>query len=383
MTHDHVSISADSRLAESLEAGYTLPAEWYTGPAMDGRERESIFRRCWQYVGLTSQLSEPGDFLTYRAGDVPILVVRAEDGELRAFANVCRHRGAELVLAPGGKRRTIQCQYHAWKYNLDGSLRAAPGARHEPGFDPSCFSLHPLPVECWGPFVFVNPDPGARPLAETLGELPARVAAMGIDLDGLRCREQREYDTVANWKVVVENYLECYHCPVAHPGFCEVIDLAEYEVEEHEYFSVQGGPAKRTAREGGGAYSVEGDVDRGLYAYVWPNWMLNIYPGAGNVSLNLILPVDAHRSLAVYQFCFAESVSDAEAREFAEFVHQVQREDIVLCESVQRGLRSGVFDQGRLILRHERAIQHFQRLAHRFLAPEQPGVSAGEARPIK
>lgn len=111
-------------------------------------------------------------------------------------------------------------------------------------------------------------------------------------------------------------------------------------------------------------------MDGRLYAYVWPNWMLNIYPGAGNVSLNLILPVDAHHSLAMYQFCFAESVSDAEAREFVEFVHQVQREDIVLRESVQRGLRSGFLHQGRLILRHEKAIQHFQRLAHPFLAAE-------------
>lgn len=280
MISDSVGTAA-SALAESLEAGYTLPAEWYTSPAMSDRERDRVFHRCWQYAGLTSQLSKPGDFLTYRAGDVPILVVRGQDGALRAFANVCRHRGSELVLAPSGNRKSIQCHYHAWTYNLDGSLRAAPGSKHEPGFDPLQCALWSVPMELWGPFIFVNPDRGARPLAETLGELPSLVAVMGIDLDGLRCREQREYDTVANWKVVVENYLECYHCPTAHPGFSSVIDLNEYEVEEHEYFSVKGGPVKQSAKDGQGAFAVVGDVDRGLYAYLWPNWNAEHLPRCG------------------------------------------------------------------------------------------------------
>lgn len=363
---DKVAEMGGSELADSLDAGYTLPAEWYTSPVMTDAERDRVFHRCWQYVGLASQIPEHGDFLTYRAGDVPVLVVRGEDGSIRAFANVCRHRGSELVLALQGNRKSIQCHYHAWTYSLDGALRA----KYEPGFEPSTFSLQPLPLESWGPFLFVNPDPLARPLDETLGELPSLVDAMGVDLNRLRCREQREYATAANWKVVVENYLECYHCPVAHPGFSALIDLNDYEVQEYENFSVQGGPVKSSAKEGRAAYTVGEGLDRGLYAYVWPNFMLNIYPGAGNVSINLILPTDVPRSLAAYQFCFVDTVADSEAREFIDFIEQVQREDIVLCESVQRGLRSGFFGQGKLMLHQERAIQHFQRLVYRFVAGE-------------
>lgn len=360
----------DSGLEESLARGYTLPAEWYTDTAIFARERERIFRHAWQYVGLSEQLARPGDFLTAALGEVPVVVTRADDGALRAYANVCRHRGSQLVREECGNRKTLQCGYHAWTYNLDGTLRAAPGMRDEPDFDPAAYALVALPVETWGPFVFVSPDRQPQPFADVLGALPELTATSGIRLDALRRRVRRTYDIAANWKVVVDNYLECYHCPVAHKGFSDLIDVSDYTVTEFEWFSTQGGALKESARtdKAAGLYDVRGEVTAGFYAYLWPNFTLNIYPGPGNVSLNLFVPLATDRTLAIYDYCFVDEVSAADEREFVRFIDQVQEEDVVLCEGVQRGLQSGYFDQGKLMLRRENALRHFQRLVYRVLA---------------
>lgn len=203
----------------ALTRGQTLPAAWYTDTGIYRAETMRVFRRSWQFAGLTEDLAHPGDFFTSTVGEVPIIVARGGDGIVRAFANVCRHRGAVVVREERGHRSSFQCHYHAWTYNLDGTLRAAPGMKDEPDFDRGCLSLHRLPCETWGPFIFVNPDRGAPPLASVLGALPAMVTATGLDLATLRRRVRRTYEIGANWKIVVDNYLECYHCPVAHPGF--------------------------------------------------------------------------------------------------------------------------------------------------------------------
>jgi len=359
-----------SPVLATLERGETLPASWYTDPAYYAREQERIFRRSWQYVGLTEQVAKPGDFFTARAGDVPLVVARDQQGTLRGYVNVCRHRGSQLVNAEQGNRTTLQCAYHAWTYDLDGSLRAAPGMRDEPEFDKACYALVPVQVEAWGPFIFANPDRASPPLANVLGELPAMVSTTGLRLDAIRRKVRRTYDIAANWKVVVDNYLECYHCPVAHPGFSDLIDLKSYAVAEYEYFSTQAGPPTKSAREGkAGLYDISGEVEAGFYAFLWPNFTLNIYPGPGNVSLNLFLPVDTNRTLAVYDYCFSDAVPEKEIEEFTHFIDQVQEEDVVLCESVQRGLKSGFFDRGRL-MQSERMLAHFQKLVYRFLTDE-------------
>src|ERR1700754_1816111 len=167
----------------AASAGATLPFSWYVDEEILRRERASIFARSWQYAGRADQVAEPGSFVTADAGGVPILVTRDKDGVLRAFVNVCRHRGA--VLTEGcGTRSTIQCHYHAWTYDLDGTLRTAPRSDREPGFDNSEWSLLPASVGVWGPFLFVNPDPDAVALEEHLGDLP-QILAQDIDVGGL------------------------------------------------------------------------------------------------------------------------------------------------------------------------------------------------------
>jgi choline monooxygenase len=368
-THSRISgTTTSASLRESLEQGYTLPAAWYTDPVFFIREKERIFQHSWQYVGMTEQVEKPGDFFTCLLGDVPIVVARDESGTLRAFINICRHRGSELVLQACGNRKTFQCHYHAWTYKLDGSLHSAPGMKNEPGFDKTQFPLYSAQIDTWGSFIFVNPDKDAVPLKNVLGELPELLAATGLRLNEIKRRVRRTYEIAANWKIVVDNYLECYHCPVAHPGFSSLIDVNNYTVTEYEYFSTQGGPKKESERHGSAnLYDTSGEVKEGFYAYLWPNFTINVYPGPGNVSLNLFLPIETNKTLAIFEYCFVDAVSKEEEQSFARFIDQVQNEDTVLCESVQRGLSSGFFQQGKLMLHRENGLRHFQKLVYRFL----------------
>jgi phenylpropionate dioxygenase-like ring-hydroxylating dioxygenase large terminal subunit len=352
----------DRLLYEALAQGRTLPAEWYTDPRQFEREAERIFAASWNYAGRLEQVAKAGDFLTCRVGKVPVVIVRDEAGKLRAYANVCGHRGSELVLEKSGNRRTLQCHYHAWTWGLDGTLRAAPHSQEQPGFNKADFPLTPLAVETFGPFIFIYPGTASCSLAATLGQLPAIIRSAGADIDSLKFRERREYAIQANWKVVVENFLECYHCAISHPGFADLIDLDKYQVVAYDRCSVQRGPVKASAQAQHKEVFAADEGREGIYTYLWPNFMLNVYPGADNASTNLILPIDEHHCLAVYEFFFSESMPEDQQRAMVDFIDQVQREDIIIVESVQRGLRSGFYKQGQLILSRENGIQHFQKL---------------------
>src|SRR5688500_4775852 len=178
-------------LAGDLEHGYSLPAFWYTDPAILELERERIFLRTWQYVGRIAQVAEVGDYFTATLFDLPVVVVRSEHG-LRAFINVCRHR-RHLVMSGAGNKKALQCPYHAWTYGLDGRLRAAPRSEREKGFDKGDFPLLPLRLDTWGPWIFVNADPEAESLAGILGGLPRFIAQSGLDTTQLRFWHRKQW----------------------------------------------------------------------------------------------------------------------------------------------------------------------------------------------
>ena len=330
---------ANGQYAHGVE---TLPFAWYADPEILRREEEAIFRRAWQYVGHAGRVPEPGTYATARAGHVPVLLTRARDGELRAFLNVCRHRGSQLADGEG-RRETIQCPYHAWTYDLDGSLRAAPRG-HE--LDLDGVGLVPLSLETWGPLLFVNPDPEAPPLAEALGDLPEQVA-----VDGLVFHHRAESTQAANWKVCVENYLECYHCPVAHPGLTRVVDVRpeHYRLEEGRLHSSQFAPEAH-------------------FHFLWPNVTINIGPGGPNLSIGPVLPDGPERTSRFLDYFFAPDADEAWIAEYLEWDEQVGREDAALVERVQRGVRSGLVDGGLLLPESERLIAHFDRLVREALA---------------
>jgi choline monooxygenase len=330
-----------------------------------GRERARIFRAAWQYVGRADQVARVGDFFTGAVADVPVVVVRNEAG-LAAFVNVCRHRRHEVV-SGAGNRRTLQCPYHAWTYDLAGRLRAAPRSQHEADFALEDYPLLPAAVDTWGPFAFVNVDAGARPLTHYLGELPSIVARSGLDLAALEFHDREAWEAEANWKVLIENFLECYHCPVQHPGFSTVVDVDEdaYRLQSYRWFSSQVAPVRPAALEGRGrkpAYDVRGAVTQAQYHYLWPNFTLSINPGQPNLSLDVWMPAGPERTRGLSEHWFGPEVPEAARREIIDFNHQVSREDERLTDSVQRGLRAGVPARGRFLVGSEHLIIHFQKL---------------------
>jgi phenylpropionate dioxygenase-like ring-hydroxylating dioxygenase large terminal subunit len=354
-------------IGEALDAGLTLPASWYgSDPKIYELERERIFARTWQYAARSEQLAEEGSYVATRAGHVPVVVLRDAEGELRGYVNVCRHRG-HLVAQGEGKRNALQCPYHAWTYGLDGCLRAAPRSDREPGFDFEAYSLLPVSVETWGPFVFVNPDPDAAPLAESLGRIPEHLAEGGIDVDALLFRERNEWSHGTNWKVGLENYLECYHCPVAHPSFSKLIDVDpdEYILQSEGLVSSQFGPL----RDGEPGFDYpDGEVERAQYHLLWPNVTINVDPGPPNLSIETWIPLGPHEVGGSTDYFFGADVTDKEAKEIMDFGAQVGAEDMALVESVQQGLDSGMVPHGRLLTTSEHLIQHFQRLVYESLS---------------
>ena len=336
----------------------TLPWSWYSDADLLRLEQERIFRRGWQYVGPAEHAAEPGDYFTCRIGDVPVVVTRDRLGELHALLNVCRHRGS-IVAQGRGNRETLQCPYHAWTYGLDGRLRAAPRANREPGLDTDNIALRELRVESWGPLLFVNADENAAPLAGTLGPVPELVAAAGIEPDSLRFRRRGEFELSCNWKIAIENYLECYHCAVAHPGFSAVVDVSAdaYRLETHELGSSQFGPTKRG----------EGAVE-GQFHWLWPTTKVYALPGPQNLAVGPLAPLGPEATTGFLDYFFPEDVGEAEVEELLAFDDQVGLEDRALVESVQAGVRSGLLEEGRLMPESERLLSHFQQLVREALA---------------
>jgi choline monooxygenase len=346
-----------------LEDGWTLPAAWYTDPGVAELERERIFARNWQYAGAAEQVAEPSSYFVTEAGHVPVVVTRDREGTLHAFVNVCRHR-AYTVARGAGCRETLQCAYHAWTYELDGTLRKAPRSEREEGFDGADFSLLPVAVDTWGPFVFVNPDPGAAPLADALGSLPEIVARSGLDFDTLRFHSHHVWPIEANWKVVLENYLECYHCPTAHKGFSKLIDVDAdaYALSVSPTFSSQIGPVRTSARAGAGSapYVPDGDIVHSQFHLLWPNTTINILPGPANIAVERWVPDGLGRTIEVTDYWFGADVPADVVDEVLAFDDQVGREDTDLVVSVQAGLVSGAVPQGRLMRESEQLIADFQ-----------------------
>jgi phenylpropionate dioxygenase-like ring-hydroxylating dioxygenase large terminal subunit len=341
-------------------ANHTLPWSWYSDPSVLSLEQERIFGRYWQYAGYVAEVAEPGSFSATTAGHLPVVLVRDQGSVLRAFLNVCRHRGS-LVCDGAGKRETLQCPYHAWTYALDGSLIVAPRADREPGFDVDGLGLVPMQVDTWGPFVFVNPDSVAAPLMEYLGELPALLVADGIDIDSLSFHERRDTEYEANWKVCIENYLECYHCSVAHPSFSKAIDVAPdaYSLETRPSLLSQFGPPRNG---GGGIYDAQGEITRGQFHFLFPNTAINVMPGRPNFSIGPIIPLSADRTYRYLDYFFAPDTDEAWIADYVALDNQVGAEDRTLVERAHAGMRTGAVDHGVLLPVSERLVAEFQTL---------------------
>src|SRR6202035_5501951 len=255
-------------------------------------EKETIFARTWFTPELMGE---------------PLLIVRDAGEKLRGFYNVCRHRAGPPAQGCGS-RKVFRCGYHGWSYGLDGSLISATEIEGVEGFRPEDFALVPVQVEEWFNFIFVNLNPEAKPLGRSLGELTQQAGR--FPFTGMKRFERRSYEMNCNWKTYVDNYLEGYHLPSVHPGLNRELDYNAYVVEPHaeppsqyvrQFSPIRGAqPGDTTPRR----YQETGADLTTDYFWIFPNWMLNCYPD--NVSLNIVLPLDAERSLAIFEWYLPE-----------------------------------------------------------------------------
>jgi Rieske 2Fe-2S family protein len=343
----------------------TLPSSWYTSAQVFALEKERIFCREWLCVARAEELTAPGAFRVLEVLGESILVVRNREGQLRAFYNVCRHRGSRLCREPqaagapallggGITGSRITCPYHQWTYDLDGRLIGAPYLTGEPGFDKSLFSLYPVGLECWGGFVFVNLSPAsAAPLAAQLGAIPERVAR--YPLHELRIGHTIRYEVAANWKVICENYNECYHCAGVHPELCAVVPA----------FRERGGAGLDWARgipHRPGAYTFtssgmtrrrafpglnEDEQVRHKGELVYPNLFLSL--ACDHAAVFVLQPRSATRTDIDCHFLFEPfeiAKPDFDPRDATEFWDLVNRQDWAICENVQQGISTRVHQRG-------------------------------------
>ena len=321
-----------------MAAVESLPGRWYTDPEVLLAEREQVLRAGWQYLGPSAAVAEPGSFAAFDLAGLPIAVTRDAAGTLRGLVNVCRHRGA--VVAEGcGRRRTLQCRYHGWTYDLDGRLRATPGMeldREE--------RLPEIPVCELGPLLFATADPDAEPLEEALGPFLAMVRDVaGLDIATLVHRRRIEHSIAANWKVVVENFIECYHCPLVHAETLPGYGGEGYAVDQF-----------------GPLHTQRLDEERFCFAYLFPITQLSAYGKEHAVVARAIVPESHDRTRVAIDYWFAADADDAGAERYVEWFERVLGEDVPLCESVQTGLASGGFERGWLNADAESGLREFQ-----------------------
>jgi Rieske 2Fe-2S family protein len=341
-------------LAESLAPfgqSTMLPRAAYVDPSVFSWEQENFFGGGWTCVGFSSHLAQPGDQRAEPAGTGSVLFSRDEEGVLHAFANTCRHRGHEL-LVPGGtaQRNTIICPYHSWTYALDGSLRFASGFKPSDGFDRSAWGLVELPIAEWHGLIFVDGSAGAAgPLPDSLRELDALIAP--YEPERLVIAGRHRYDATANWKILTENYHECYHCPMIHPELCKVSPPKSGENYRAEGSWVGGW---MDLRDGMDTMSLDGTSHgvplrgldaRGLrtviYVNVFPNVLLSLHPDY--VMTHRLLPLAADRTMIECVWSFAPEAVDRPGFDpgyAIDFWDITNRQDWQACESVQRGLSS-------------------------------------------
>ena len=348
-----------------LARSETIPASWYVDPAFHALDREAVFAHSWQGIGHEGQVAEAGMYFTGTVADSPVIVLRDKEGVLRAFYNVCRHRGGPLATEAAGRCKALTCKYHGWTYLLDGTLRGVPRWDRVELFTKEDYGLVPIRVEVWEGLVFVNLDPQAAPLTTFMAGITERIAP--IRLGAKRFAREVVYEVACNWKVYVDNYLEGYHIPYVHPELMKLLDFPQYLTETFPWYSLQESPLA----EGDTVYS-RSEGRTAYYYHIYPNFMLNILPG--RLQTNLVQPLGPERCRVVFQYFYDDLPADQAERMVTEdvtFADAVQAEDIDICEHVQRGLASRAYHKGRFSVECEEAVYHFQQLLKRAYAEQQ------------
>jgi choline monooxygenase len=352
--------------AAPIHAAATPPASWYVEADFLELEKHGVLCNSWQPVGRVDQAVRPGEFFSGVFLGQPYVVLRDAAAELRAFHNVCAHHAAQVVCGEGHANELV-CPYHGWTYALDGRLRSAPRLGRVEGFRVGDFGLRPIPLVTWGPFVFLFFGSQPRSLAEDLQPLSARVPPEGLSL--LKFVARREYTLECNWKVYVDNYLDGgYHVAHLHRGLAGQLDLEAYRTELSPRMCIQSCAAGNVEEAAASPSIAPLDFAERIgpgatYAWLYPNFMINLYGPI--MDTNWVVPLPGNRTLTVFDYYFAETEGPT-AQQFIKrsqaASHQVQVEDVEICQSVQVGLGSRAYNQGRYAPAVEIGEYHFHQL---------------------
>ena len=332
----------------------TLGQPYFISPEIFADEQRKIFAKHWLLVGHQSQISKPGDYFVAKAAGESVIVVRDQRSTIRGFYNVCRHRGTRLKQDACGHASAIQCPYHAWTYGLDGRLMGAPHMDEVPDFDKADYALHAVNLALWEGFVFINLTNSPQSLEEWLTPLLGRFSHW--NLARLRSARRIEYDVRANWKLIFENYSECYHCPGVHPTLAKVspYDSAENDLVEGPFlggFMKINQGASLTMSGQACALPVSAikgeDHDRVFYYSIFPNMLLSMHPDY--VMVHQLWPQSPDRTLIFCDWLFhpeAFAREDFRPDDAIEFWDMTNKQDWQVCELSQQGIASRAYEPG-------------------------------------
>jgi len=348
------------KTTETFRAGAkTLSQRYFISPETFAEERDKIFSRHWVLVGHQTQIAQAGDYFTAAVAGESVVVVRDKRGEIHGFYNVCRHRGSRLVENTDGElSAVIQCPYHAWTYALDGRLIGAPHMNEVPGFDKSNYGLRSANLALWEGFIFVNLADSPAPLQEWFAPLAGKFSQW--NLPALRSAKRIDYDVRANWKLVFENYSECYHCPGVHPELSKIspYDSAENDLTEGPFLGGFMRIAKgKSLTKSGNACALPvgnfGDEDfRFVFYYsIFPNMLLSLHPDY--VMVHQLQPQSPERALIFCDWFFHPEAAGVTAPGYrfdpddaVAFWDMVNKQDWHVCELSQQGISSCVYEPG-------------------------------------
>ncbi len=341
---------------QAIERAFTIPSKWYVDEAFFKWEKQHVFSSNWVYATHRNQLKKNNGSLSLQVGTEPVLIFEHKSGAIKAFINVCRHRGGPLCLRKGSKD-VLQCQYHGWTYTSEGELRGVPEFDRVELFDKSDFKLIELPVFEFQGLIFVKASTGScfNNIHQTFSQIAEDLGNLSVS--HFEFSERVSYPIACNWKVYIDNYLEGYHIPHVHPELNKLLDYRTYHTQTFEFHSVQ----QSGFREGESVYKSGSDNDRAFYYFLFPNCMLNILPS--RLQVNVVEPVDAQHCIVHFDYFYDRRFYDdariSADKEYADFV---QKEDQEICEQVQRGLGSSTYNQGRFSVKQEQGVYHFQTL---------------------
>ncbi len=355
-TEREAASDANRKLIDAVE---TLPASWYYDKSVYQAEREQVFGRSWIYAAHESELSGEGDFLTVDIAGYPLFLTKMADGSINAFHNVCRHRAAPLLSEASGTlaSSTISCRYHGWTYNTDGQLQAAPYFDCTDVCEKEKLSLFPVSVSTFEGLIFINLAPDAVPLDQMHHQLFDTIRSSDCDLAEYKYHSKMVREGAFNWKVWMEGYQECYHCPTIHPVFLRDFALQKYSIENRHLFSLHN--CDRKVESSSGSF-------KGLWLWIYPNLGMPVYePAFYTLQVN---PLSVDRTRLTYTFHFRHPDKENDIKDFRAFVDKITEEDITICEAVQRNLEAGVYKRGVLNPARENGVVYFHSLIREALA---------------